>query len=140
MMRSLYGGIKSVVMRTPGTFGGGDGSTSSVDMQGFTALMISIAVGAFAFTSTNKFQVIVKESDDNTTFTTVADADLEGIEATTTHRLYDLSATDAQTVCDLHYRGTKRYVQCFLDESGTVSVPISVTGVLGYSHNRPSVD
>lgn len=140
MMRSLKGRILTALMRAPGTFGTGDGTTSSVDMQGFQSLLISIAVGVFNFTSTNKFQVIVKESDDNTTFTTVADTDLEGIEAASVHRLYDASATDASTVTELYYRGNKRYVQLTLDESGTVAAPLSVVAVLGDSHNKPSVD
>lgn len=140
MMRSLYGRLTQVLMKAPATVGSGDGTTSSVDMQGFQSLMISIAVGVFNFTSTNKLQIIVKESDDNTTFTTVADADLEGIETTSVHRLFDASASDASTVTNLFYRGNKRYVQLALDESGTVAAPLSVVAILGDSHNKPSVD
>lgn len=139
MMRSQYGKLKSAFGMAK-TVGSGNSTTSAVDLQGFTSCMISIAVGVFNFTGTNKLTAVVLESDDNTTYGTVALTDLEGLEDASTVRVWDATATDASTVTDLFYRGSKRYVKLALNESGTVSVQAGASFILGDSHMKPSID
>lgn len=138
-MRSQYGKLKSAFGMAK-TVGSGNSTTSAVDLQGFTSCMISIAVGVFNFTSTNKLTAVVLESDDNTTYGTVALTDLEGLEDASTVRVWDATATDASTVTDLFYRGSKRYVKLALNESGTVSVQAGASFILGDAHMKPSID
>lgn len=139
MMRSLYGKIKSVFGMSK-TVGTGDSTTSVVDLQGFKSCCISITAGVFALTSTNKVTLTVLESTDGTTYGTVAAADMEGMESASVFRAWDASASDASTVTELHYRGTKRYLKSVFVEAGTVSIPMSTIYFLGDSDMKPSVD
>ncbi len=139
MMRSQYGRIKSVFGMSK-TVGGGDSTSSVIDLQGFKSLALAITAGVFNLTGTNKVTLTVLESDDNTTYGTVASADMEGMETSSVVRAWDASASDASTVTELHYRGVKRYVKCVFVEGGTVSIPMSVVAVCGDSDNKPSVD
>lgn len=139
MMKSLYGRIKPVYALAK-TVGSGDSTTSVIDMQGFTSLCLSFVAGVFNLTGTNKVTLTVLESEDNTTYGTVAAADIEGMETASVFRAWDSSASDASTVTNLHYRGTKRYVKAVLAEAGTVALPMGCIAICGDSHNKPSVD
>jgi hypothetical protein len=139
MMKSLYGRVNSIYALAK-TVGSGDSTTSVIDLQGYSSCLLSFVAGVFALTSTNKVTLTVLESDDNTTYGTVAAADMEGMETASVFRAWDLSANDASTVTNLYYRGTKRYVKCTLVEGGTVALPMGCVAVLGDSHNKPSVD
>lgn len=139
MMKSIYGVVKSVygIVKTVGS---GDSTSAVFDMQGFQSCMIQITAGVFNLTSTNKVTLLVLDSTDNTTYGTVADADMEGMEAAGVFRAWDASAADAQSVTELHYRGTKRYLKCTLVEAGTVSIPMSVAFTGSHQRMKPSVD
>lgn len=139
MMRSLYGRVKSVFGLSK-TVGSGDSTTAVIDLQGFKSCMLAFTAGVFNFTGTNKVTLTVLESDDNTTYGTVAAADMEGMESSSVFRAWDSSASDASTVTELFYRGTKRYVKAVLAESGTVSVQMACVALMGDSDNKPSVD
>jgi hypothetical protein len=139
MMKSLYGRVKPIFALSK-TVGSGDSTTSVVDMQGFTSCCFSFLAGVFALTSTNKAVLTMLESDDNTTYGTVAAADIEGMETASVFRAWDLSASDASTITNLFYRGTKRYVKGVIVESGTVALPMGCVVICGDSHNKPSVD
>lgn len=141
-MRSMYGKLKTILVRAPATAGSGDATSSTIDMQGFTSCMITVMAGIFNFTSTNKLEIQVNESDDGTVFTKVASSDMENLEDadSSVHRLLDASATDASSITELHYKGTKRYLHVFLNESGTVAVPLAIQATMGDLHMKPSVD
>lgn len=139
MMRSLYGRIKPVFGMAK-TVGGGDSTSAVCDLQGFKSCAISINAGVFALTSTNKVTLQVLESDDATTYGTVAAADMEGMETASVFRAWDSSASDASTTTNVHYRGVKRYLKCLFQEGGTVSIPMSCVFICGDSDNKPSVD
>lgn len=139
MMRSMYGKIKTVFGLSK-TVGSGDSTTAVLDLQGFKSACIQITAGIFAFTGTNKVTLTVLESTDGTTYGTVAAADMEGMETASVFRAWDSSASDASTVTELHYRGTKRYVKCTLVEAGTVSAQFGCVYTLGSLDMKPSVD
>jgi len=139
MMRSLYGRINPIYALSK-TVGSGDSTTSVIDMQGYTSLCLSFLAGVFALTSTNKVTLTILESDDNTTYGTVANTDTEGMETTSVFRAWDLSASDASTISNIHYRGAKRYVKAVLVEGGTVALPMSCVAICGDSHMNPSID
>jgi hypothetical protein len=139
MMRSLYGKVKAVYGAAK-TVGSGDSTTAVFDMQGFQSCMLVFTAGIFALTSTNKVTLTVLESDDATTYGTVAAADMEGMETASVFRAWDLSASDASTVTELHYKGIKRYIKCTLVEGGTVALPMGMAFVGSDQRMKPSVD
>lgn len=139
MMRSQYGKIKAVFGLAK-SVGSGDSTTAVADLQGFKSCCISIVAGVFALTSTNKVTLTVLESDDGTTYGTVAAADMEGMETPSVFRAWDLSASDASTNTELHYKGVKRYIKCTLAEGGTVSLPMGVSFIMGDMDLKPSID
>lgn len=139
MMRSQYGKIKAVFGLAK-SVGSGDSTTAVADLQGFKSCCISIVAGVFALTSTNKVTLTVLESDDGTTYGTVAAADMEGMETASVFRVWDLSASDASTNTELHYKGVKRYIKCTLAEGGTVALPMGVSYIMGDLELKPSID
>lgn len=138
-MRSQYGKIKAVFGLAK-SVGSGDSTTAVADLQGFKSCCISIVAGVFALTATNKVTLTVLESTDGTTYGTVAAADMEGMESASVFRAWDLSASDASTVTELHYKGVKRYIKCVLAEGGTVSLPMGVSYMMGDLDMKPSID
>lgn len=139
MMRSQYGKLKAVFGLAK-TVGSGDSTSAAIDLQGFKSCMINIVAGVFNLTGTNKVTLTVLESDDNTTYGTVAAADMEGMETASVFRAWDASASDASTVTQLHYKGVKRYVKCTFVEAGTAALPMGCEFVLGDSDSKPSAD
>lgn len=105
-----------------------DINTSGVDCQDLNSLAFIVAVGAFAFSGTNKIGLKLQHSDDNSTFVDVADV-YEG----TAPLVKELAAGADQSKTHLiEYRGGKRYARLQLDVSGTVAVQ---TAVVAISHD-----
>jgi len=92
--------------RTANTTGTG------VDLAGFHSAAVYIITGAIT-DGTHTFEV--QESDDNTTFTAVADSDLHGTEPA-------VGATDDNKVYEIGYKGKKRYIRV------SVTVTSATTG------------
>lgn len=81
---------------------------SGVDLAGYRAAALVISVGAITDgTHTPKLQ----ESDDNSTFTDVAAADLSGT----------LAALTASTNQEVSYLGSKRYVRAVMTVAGATT-------------------
>jgi hypothetical protein len=80
------------------------GNGAGIDLQGFDSACIEFSAGAIGGT-TPSFTFEVQESDDNTTFTAVADADLQGTEPV---------VTTANGVTVVGYIGAKRYIRAAL--------------------------
>ncbi|MCG5220272.1 Bbp16 family capsid cement protein [Streptosporangium soli] len=75
---------------------------TGVDLAGYNAATVVIASGTITDGTLYTFQV--EESDDNSNFTAVADADLIGTEPA-------LAAADDNVVREVGYKGIKRYVR-----------------------------
>lgn len=88
---------------------------TGVDLAGFESAAVVIDVGART-DGTHTFEV--QESDDNSTFTAVADADLDGTEP-----VVDGAADDDQ-VYVVGYKGRSRYLRV------AVTVASATTGAL----------
>lgn len=78
---------------------------TGVDLSGYNAAAVVITSGTVTDGTVYTFEV--QESDDNATFTAVADADLIGTEPT-------LSQTDDNVVREVGYKGNKRYIRVAL--------------------------
>ena len=91
-------------------------NSASIDTQNYDAVALAVNVGATGDTlsGTNRVELQVQESDDNSTFTAVADADLlkvvSGGQATGTFALLN-AAGSVNQVYLTGYRGYKRYVR-----------------------------
>ena len=93
-----------------------------------------------ALDGSNYWSMELEESDDNSTFTDVADADMYTATGSGSGQfaLCDATSEDAAHFT-VWYRGTKRYIRVVLNETGTLSGPIAVLGVQsGYKYGPVS--
>lgn len=99
-----------------------DTTPVAVDLQGFDAAEVILALGAggITFSGTNKIEFVLTHSDDNSSYSNVADADLLGISGTTNGIIKALtSALASGGVFRFGYKGNKRYLKLLADFSGT---------------------
>ena len=139
---SLYSGLKVSTLLAPAVRNA-DANSASLDTRDAdsTCLMFVLGDSADTLSGTNKIELEVQESDDNSTFTAVANADLtNSVTATNTGTaaLIDAPAEDQLSVL-VGYKGYKRYVRGVLNFSGThaTGTPIAVLGLLGGNHYQP---
>ena len=117
-----------------------DNTPAAVDLQGFNAaeIILGIGVGGITFSGTNKIEFVLTHSDDDSTYTNVADADMIGVSGISNGIIKSLTAAHAAAA---HYRfgykGNKRYLKLLADFSGThgTGTPISASVIKG----RPDV-
>lgn len=122
-----------------------DANSSSLDLQNCDDATLAFLVGAIGdtMTGTNKLELEVQESDDNSTFTAVADADLtktvSGATNTGTAASFTSGTTGQNAVYLTGYKGNKRYIRGAANFSGTISVGtvVGVLGVTGMNRNQP---
>ncbi len=138
------GCVKALIAATKTADENGPG----IDLRGFDSAVITANIGASGDTlsSSVKIELEVEESDDNTTYTDVANADLlkyvTGTNVGTFAVVDDAAEDDAVYITA--YRGSKRYVRVGVNLTGehTNGTPISAVAVLGHSHvtpvNRPT--
>jgi len=106
-----------------------------VDLVGFDALKYSIAIGTLADADAT-FTVLVEDSDDNVTYTAVADDFLLGTEAEASFTFAD--DTEQRSI---GYNGSKRYNRITITPANnTGSAVFGVTAILGYPLNAPTTN
>lgn len=129
-MRDLKSNIKLVQSLVPATRNAAANGTG-VDLSGFNAASIVFSNGAIGGTSPS-FTFEVQESDDNTTFTAVADKDIRGVEPV---------ITAANQVSQVAYLGYKRYIRAVLKTVAGTSPTLDCAAnvVLGHPANVPTV-
>lgn len=95
-----------------------DANGTGFDRKDYPAVSLVFYFGASGDTinTTNKIACLFEESDDNSTFTTVATTDLIG-----TLPVIDTVGELSQSY-QVGYKGSKRYIRGGLDYSGTHSV------------------
>jgi hypothetical protein len=122
-----------------------DANSTGLDLQNCDDATLVFAVGAIGDTMTgsNKLELEVQESDDNSTFTAVADTDLTkvvtGATNTGTVASFTSGTTGQNAVYMTGYKGNKRYVRGVANFSGTISVGtvVGVLGLTGMNRNQP---
>jgi len=131
MLRNLMDKIYQVALLVAQTVTA-TGNSSSIDLKDLMSCTFLLNVGNFAFDGSNYLTLAVQESDDNSTWS----------EATVANGgLYEAAPVldaggDANKSHAIEYRGTKRYARLAWTETGTVSVPLSVTAI-GLSKVQP---
>lgn len=141
-LRDLYSSLGVQMAVEPQTFTA-DGNGDSIDTRGFDSVMLAMAVGASGDTlsSSVKIELELEESDDDSTWTDVADADLlkavSGTNTGTFAVIDDPAEDDAVYITG--YRGSKRYVRVVVNLTGTHTngTPIGGVAVLGHAHVTP---
>ena len=121
-----------------------DEQGDTIDRQGYNGNVLLVAnVGASLDTLSGSVyaELEVQESDDDSTYTAVADADLsDSVTGTNvgTFAKIDDPAEDDQ-VYKTEYRGSKRYVQAVVNLTGTHTngIPIGITGFIGGAQVAP---
>lgn len=111
----------------------------AVDLNGYEAAMIEIAVGigGITFTADNKIEFKLTDSEDDgdtDPYAAVTAADVQGVTPATGGIIKSLVAAHAAaTVTKIGYIGRKRYLKILADFSGThgAATPICVTVVKG---------
>lgn len=94
---------------------------TGVDLQNYASAFALISAGAAGGTSPS-FTFEVQESDDNSTFTAVADADLQGDEPV---------ITAGDEVHRIGYKGGKRYIRVAITAvSGTSPTLLCEAGIV----------
>lgn len=107
-----------------------------VDLQGYDAAMLALTVGTLTDTDA-VWSVLLEESDDNSTFTAVADKDLVGTEA-----LAGFTYADDNECRKLGYIGSKRYLRATIDDTTANTGNLFLAGlwILGARFAEPTAN
>lgn len=115
-----------------------------VDTQGYEALAFVLNVGDFAtFDGVNNLTITVQEGDqanlsDAANIATGDYLDARSESGAAWDRLLNGSTEDEQAYIVGVAVNAKRYKRIVITEAGTVSVPISVTAILGHPRHAPA--
>jgi hypothetical protein len=118
-----------------------DANGTGIDLQGYNGALVLGIIGAEGVTlsGTDKIELELEESDDDVTYTDVADADLVGYVDGTNDGcfgLFDANA-EAPAVVKASYVGKKRYIRAVINYSGThgTGTPAAVCVVRGHARH-----
>ncbi len=121
---------------------------SGVDLQGYESATAVVFVGAEGDTlsSSVHFEVSLEHSDDNSTFTDVAQADI--VDGTISSggiflKMDGTAGGNPDTTGEIHrvgYVGGKRYVRVVLAKTGTHSTGTPIGAMIVKGHARSSGD
>lgn len=120
-----------------------DANGTGVDLQGFESATILAAVGESNDTLSGsvKIELEVEESDDDSTYTDVADADLIGYVDGTNDGTFAVidAATEDQRAYIAGYIGSKRYIRVVVNVTGTHTngTPIGAFVIKSHSRQNP---
>lgn len=107
---------------------------TGVDLANYDAAVILFDAGTLAGSSTPTITAEIQESDDNSSFTAVAAADLDG------GVLPAIVAANDETLYERGYKGLKRYVRVSITAKGGTSpaLPCSALVVRGKPRVKPA--
>lgn len=121
-----------------------DTECTAVDSQGFSSVTHVVNVGApgITFSASNKVELILEDSDDNSTFSAVtANTSVTGgtVDGSGIFQLIDADG-DCNAVYAIGYVGGKRYSRVKIDFSGThgTGTIFGVVGVKGHPLHGPA--
>lgn len=140
-MKDLANSIAVITSLLPATRTSSANGTG-VDLQGFESAVAQIHIGASGDTLSGSVYISVKleESDDNSSFTAVAQADVT--EGTITSGVWYVanSAGTASTVQHIGYNGSKRYIRVTHTITGTHTNGTPSSAVIIKSNPRHGAD
>lgn len=109
-----------------------------IDRAGYEGVEFLINYGSVTATNATIIPT-VKEGDVTGTMTSVADANLLGLElnASIAAAATRTSGVSKNVTKRVGYIGTKRYVSCSVAQTVTAAVRVAVVALLGRPHNAP---
>lgn len=141
-MRDLFHNL-GIAQAIPPAAYDADNSPAAIDLLGFDSALLSIhvGVGGITFSGTNKIEFKLTHSDDDSSYSAVADDDVLGLSSVGTGGivLALTTAHAAASITRVGYVGGKRYLKLLADFSGThgTGTPIAATVIKGHAHERP---
>lgn len=119
-----------------------DNTPGALDLQGYDGaeMVLAIGAGGITFSATNKIEFVLTHSDDDSTYTNVADADMLGVSSISSGIIKSLVTAHASAgVYRFGYRGGKRYLKLLANFSGThgTGTPIAATLIKGRAMIQP---
>lgn len=143
-MKDLHSGVSVATLIAAATLAA-DNTPAAVDLLGYQSaeILLAIGVGGITFSGTNKIEFVLTHSDDNSTYTNVADADLLGVSGTSNGIIKSLIAAHAAGASyRFGYKGGKRYLKLLADFSGThgTGTPIAAMVLLGDPEVAPTAN
>lgn len=119
-----------------------DNTPTAIDLQGYNAalILLLIGIGGITFSGTNKIEFKLTHSDDNSTYTAVTTADMQGVTVASDGIIKALtSAHAAAAAYRFGYKGGKRYLKLLADFSGThgTGTPIGAAVLMGAPNVAP---
>lgn len=141
-MRDYASNVSVKTLIDPSTLSA-DNTPAAVDLRDSNscAILLAIGAGGITFTGTNKVEFVLTHSDDNSTYTNVADADVQGVTGVTNGIVKALTAAHAAaTNTRIGYVGNRRYLKLLADFSGThgTGTPVAAFALLGDLSSRPA--
>lgn len=140
--RDLYSNIAVEPALNPATITA-DADGLTIDTQGYGSVVLAVNVGESgdSLSGSIKIELEVEESDNDSDWTDVADADLQNtVDGTNdgTFAVIDAAAED-DAVYITGYTGTSRYVRVVINVTGshTNGTPIGATAILGHPEQAP---
>ena len=116
-----------------------DANGTGVDLQGFESATVLIDMGAEGITlsTTNKIEIELEHSDDDSTYTDVAAGDVIGASSGTI-ATFDANS-EIPAVSSVGYIGGKRYIRAVANFSGThgTGTPVAVSVVKSHARSNP---
>ncbi|WP_027488472.1 hypothetical protein [Allorhizobium undicola] len=122
-----------------------DNTPAAIDLRGYDSaeIILNIGIGGITFDSTNKIEFKLTHSDDDSTYTSVADADMLGVTGISSGIIKSLVAAHAAgAVYRFGYKGNKRYLKLLADFSGThgTGTPLAATVLRGDGDSNPQAN
>ena len=143
-MRDIHSG-NNVALAIGAVVLAADNTPAAIDLQGYSGaeIVISVGIGGITFSGTNKIEFVLTESDDDSTYNNVVDADMLGVSSITGGIIKSLVAAHAAaSISRFGYIGGKRYLKVLADFSGThgTGTPIAVNVIRGKPDSEPLAD
>lgn len=140
-MRDLHNNLSVVRVLDAATITADGAGDADVDLQGYNGCEMIVVVGASGDTLSGsvKISLELEESDDDTTYTDVADADILGATGAGSGQfaLIDDPSED-DTVYSAGYIGDKRYLRLIVNVTGTHTngTPIGACAIRGHGRHK----
>lgn len=135
-MRDLSNNVVAVVGTVPAVVTA-DANGTGVDLQGFESAMVIVNTGIEGDTLSGsvKFDFILEESDDNSTYTAVTSSTSVTETSVDSSGIFLTLDANGETpqITQIGYIGGKRYIRCKIDATGTHSngTPMSIEVIKG---------
>ena len=117
-----------------------DANGAGIDLQGYNGALIvgQFGVEGVTLSTTDKIELELEESADDSTYTDVADADLLGFVDGTNDGTFAVADgnADIPAVFKASYIGTKRYIRVVINYSGTHGTGTPAGAIVVRGHAR----